>query len=40
VEESSDVMGEQCDRYQVPPLLRKPWLPMEVEGVEGRRRDF
>jgi hypothetical protein len=24
VEESSDVMGEQCDRYQVPPLLRKP----------------
>jgi hypothetical protein len=40
VEESSDAMGEQCDGYQVPPSLRKPGLPMEVDGVEGRRRDF
>ena len=40
VEESSNAMGEQCNGYQVSPLLRKPGLPKEVEGVEGRRRDF
>jgi len=40
VEESSGAMGEQCDGYQVSPSLRKPGLPMEVEGVEERRRDF
>jgi hypothetical protein len=40
VEESSDAMGEQCNGYQVSPLLRKPGLPKEVEGVEERRRDF
>ncbi len=40
VEESSGAMGEQCDGYQVSPLLRKPGLPKEVEGVEERRRDF
>ena len=40
MEESSDAMGEQCDGYQVSPSLRKPGLPKEVEGVEGRRRDF
>ena len=40
VEESSDAMGEQCDGYQVSLSLRKPGLPKEVEGVEGRRRDF
>jgi hypothetical protein len=40
VEESSGVMGEQCDGYQVSPSLRKPGLPTEVEGVEERRRDF
>ena len=40
VEASSDAMGEQCDGYQVSPSLRKPGLPKEVEGVEGRRRDF
>ena len=40
VEESSDMMGEQCNGYQVPLSLRKSGLPMEVEGVEGRKRDF
>ena len=40
MEESSDAMGEQCDGYQVPPSLKKPGLPKEVEGVEERRRDF
>ena len=40
VKESSGAMGEQCDGYQVSPSLRKPGLPKEVEGVEGRRRDF
>jgi hypothetical protein len=40
VEESSDAMDEQGDGYPVPPSLRKPGPPMEVEGVVGRRRDF
>jgi hypothetical protein len=40
VEESSDTMGEQCDGYKIPPSLRKPGLPKEVEGVEEKRRDF
>jgi len=40
VEASSDAMGEQCDGYQVSPSLRKPGLPKEVEGVEGKMRDF
>ncbi len=40
VEESSNAMDEQGNGYLVPPLLRKPGPPMEVEGVVGRRRDF